>query len=115
MANNQPLAKQISFRRSQSFALGSGMNAPPAAAHVLNLQAARNLVLGRLLVEPGVPATAAADAVNGDVTAITVQGASFDGLKPASRTSLLSPTIGRKQPVYRLSNSNGWSSSSSGG
>ena len=74
MANNLPMAKQISFRRSQSFALGSGMNLPPAVAHVLNMQAARNLVLGRLVVEPGVPTP---DAVNGDVTAITVQGASL--------------------------------------
>tara|TARA_R100001594_G_scaffold84178_1_gene118673 strand:+ start:3510 stop:4307 length:798 start_codon:yes stop_codon:yes gene_type:complete len=69
MANG---ASNIDFRTSQSYALGAGGN-PAAQAGTLNFQAARNLILGRLNVSVGQPV----NAINGLVTALTVQGASI--------------------------------------
>jgi hypothetical protein len=71
----------IDFRNSQSFAFGSGTTVPagPAPgqfAGQMNWQAARSLILGRLVIQT--PLTVAeAGAVQGELSALTVQGASL--------------------------------------
>lgn len=62
----------IDFRTSQSYAIGSGRNLA-AQAGTLNFQAARNLILGRLNVSVDQPV----NAINGELTVLTVQGASI--------------------------------------
>jgi len=69
-----PNNSNIDFRTSQSYLLGFGQTpAPAAAAGTLNAQAARNLVLGRFNISPNLPA----DQIDGQVTALSVQGASI--------------------------------------
>ena len=65
-------ASNIDFRTSQSYALGFGVSGALAAG-ALNATAARDLVLGRLNVQVDTPL----DNTFGQITAITVQGASI--------------------------------------
>ena len=65
-------ASNIDFRTSQSYVLGSGGN-PAAVAGTLNFAAARDLILGRLTISVDQPV----NAINGQVTTLTVQGASI--------------------------------------
>jgi hypothetical protein len=66
------MQQNIDFRNSQSYSLGSGFNAP-AAAHTLNFQAQRDVLLGGVVIDT---IAAGAVAVNA-ITAFTVQGQSL--------------------------------------
>ena len=67
------MQSNIDFRTSQSYLLGFGQTAAPAAGGTLNAQAARNLVLGRFNISPNLPV----GQIDGTVTALSVQGASI--------------------------------------
>ena len=71
----------IDFRNSQSFAIGSGTVVPagPAgnAVATLNWQAARSLILGRLVVQTPLVGPSEVGTEQGLMTALTVQGSSL--------------------------------------
>jgi hypothetical protein len=66
------MQQNIDFRNSQSYSLGSGIQAP-AAAHTLNFTAQRDVLLGGVVLDTIAAGTLAPNAI----TAFTVQGQSI--------------------------------------
>ena len=81
------MANNIDFRNSQSYSLGSGINAA-AAAHVLNFTAQRDVLLGGVVLETIVAGRLAPNLI----TAFTVQGQSLLCSNQNASANCLQPT-----------------------